>query len=123
MLNRRQLLGKKGELEAGKFLTAQGYKIIERNFRCHFGEIDIIASDQSVIVFIEVKTRSNNTFGSAASAVTIRKQQQISRVAQHYLIKKNMTNYDARFDVIEVMLAKFGGYELNHLMNAFELSE
>lgn len=122
MLNKRQILGKKGEIEAGKFLTENGYKIIERNFRCRLGEIDIIAREKAFVVFIEVKTRSNRNYGSGASAVTLRKQQQISRVAQHYLIKKNMTNCDARFDVVEVLRAEHGGFELNHLINAFELS-
>ncbi len=122
MLNKRQLLGKQGEIEAGKFLVGRGYKIIERNFRCRFGEIDIIAREKNFVVFIEVKTRSNSNYGSAASAVTPRKQQQISRVAQLYLIEKDMTNCDARFDVVEVMRAKHGEFDLNHLINAFDLS-
>lgn len=121
MLNRRQLLGKHGENDAAKFLVAKGYKIIERNFRCRYGEIDIIACEKSIVVFVEVKTRSNRNYGSAASAVTLKKQRQISRVAQHYLITKNMTNSEARFDVVEVMKIKHEDPELNHLVNAFEL--
>lgn len=123
MLNKRQLLGKQGEIEAGKFLVDKGYKIIEKNFRCRLGEIDIVARAKSIVVFIEVKTRSNSNYGSAASAVTLRKQQQIGRVAQYYLIKENITNCDARFDVVEVMKAKPGGFEIIHLINAFELRE
>ncbi len=122
MLNKRQLLGKQGEIEAGKFLVDRGYEIIERNFRCRLGEIDIIAREKNFVVFIEVKTRSNSSYGSAASAVTPRKQQQISRVAQLYLIEKDMISCDARFDVVEVMRAKHGEFDLNHLINAFDLS-
>ena len=76
MLNSRQRLGKIGEQAAAKFLKRHGYKILAQNYRCKLGEIDIIAKDGLVLVFIEVKTRSGTRYGSPAAAVNIRKQRQ-----------------------------------------------
>jgi len=82
MLNIRQILGQTGETVAVRYLKKYGYKIIETNYRNSLGEIDIIASDKDVIVFVEVKTRRNNLFVHPKEAVTQKKQLTISRVAQ-----------------------------------------
>lgn len=102
MPDERQLLGTEGEHAAEKFLRRQRYTIIERNYRCALGEVDLIALDRSTIVFVEVKTRTQPGFGSPLEAVDARKQRQIQRAAQHYLTKKRLHDRNARFDVVGV---------------------
>lgn len=123
MVNSRQILGKKGEQFASQALKRKGYKIIARNYRCRLGEIDIIALDRSFIVFVEVKTRTSSRFGSGASAITIKKQQQIARVAHHFLAEKQFTYMDARFDVVALKCRNNGDFEFDHITNAFDLSD
>lgn len=121
MLNSRQLLGKKGEEIAVKALSGKGYTVLARNYRCRLGEIDIIARDRNALVFIEVKTRRSSNFGTAAAAVTSKKQMQISRVAQYYLLEKKISHVDARFDVVEINGSGNSYFEVNHIINAFDL--
>lgn len=111
----KKLLGLKGENQAVKFLKKAGYKILERNFKTRVGEIDVIAKDKDFIVFVEVKTRTGEVFGTPAEAVNRKKREKYFKVAQEYLIK----NYAAidvlsRFDVVEVEEGK-----INHIINAF----
>ena len=98
----RQILGAAGERAAEKFLRRQRYTIVERNYRCPSGEVDLIALDHSTVVFVEVKTRTQPGFGSPLEAVDPRKQRQIRRAAQHYLVEKRLHDRDARFDVVGV---------------------
>ncbi len=118
---KRLKLGNDGEDLASKFLHKKGYKIITRNFRTQNGEIDIIAVNNDVLIFIEVKTRKSNFLESPFAAVTKRKQQQISRVAQEYLSKNNMFDKDARFDVISISIDNTHSPQIEHLENAFDL--
>ena len=90
-------------------MLAAGYRIVERNWRCRSGEIDIIAESDSRLVFIEVRTRSfAGRFGTAAESVNYRKQLRVRSTAQVYLRSKNMTQSAVRFDVIAVMLDSDG---------------
>ena len=100
----RHLLGASGEAEAARFLKAQGYKIITRNFKARFGEIDIIAKDRDVLVFVEVKTRSPNSLGTPEEAVTPRKIARITKAASEYMLKNERATRDlsVRFDVVGV---------------------
>ena len=98
----RQRLGAEGERAAEHFLRRQRYAIVERNYRCRLGEVDLIALDRRTVVFIEVKTRTRPGFGSPLEAVDARKQHQIRRAAQHYLTEKRLHQRDARFDVVGV---------------------
>jgi len=77
--------GRIGEDLAASFLIKEGYKVLERNFRCAIGEIDIVALDKGTLTFVEVKTRSSGKFGLPEEAVTRRKQHQISKAAQFYI--------------------------------------
>lgn len=113
--------GPYGEEIAASFLQAQGYEIIERNYRKRFGEIDIIAEDGEALVFIEVKTRKSNRFGSPLEAVDIRKQQKMSRVALAYLNSFEITDRAARFDVVAILLQGNLPPEIDLVKNAFEL--
>ena len=118
MKDKRASLGRWGEDLALDFLKGRGMKILERNYRCPAGEIDIIARSGRHIIFVEVKTRRSELFGSPQEAVNQRKQQQISRVAQWYLEQKPV-NLQPRFDVLAI---RTGGDEpvLEHIPDAFE---
>ena len=95
-------IGKKGELLAQEHLKEMGYKIIDVNYRCQLGEIDIIAYKDSYIVFIEVKTRNSNNYGLPYESVSIIKQEKIRKVALYYLKANNMFQKDCRFDVVSI---------------------
>ena len=97
-------LGKYGEELACKYLERKGYVVLERNFYCKQGEIDIIAKDENTIVFLEVKTRRNLKYGIPAEAVDKLKQSHIFSAAKYYLYKNRMQKALIRFDVIEVYL-------------------
>lgn len=102
MTFKRQKLGREGEDLARKHLEKAGYHIIESNYRTRSGEIDLIADDGGVLVFIEVKTRSSNRFGTPLEAVTAAKCRQISKVALEYLSRNNCQESLVRFDVVGV---------------------
>ena len=95
-------IGKRGELLAQKYLKGVGYEIIEANYRCRLGEIDIIASKDDYIVFIEVKTRRNNNYGFPYESVSVVKQEKIRKVAAYYLNANNLLQRDCRFDVVSI---------------------
>lgn len=120
MSNSRQHLGRRGEEIASGYLEKRGYQIITRNFRTPLGEIDIVARDRSSIVFIEVKSRTGSSYGSPASAVTLKKQRQISKVALLYIKEHNLNDAPARFDVVSILLSGSSS-RIEHITDAFEL--
>jgi putative endonuclease len=103
MQNNREL-GKLGEDIAEKYISKQGYTIMQRNFRTKIGEIDIVAKDGKYIVFIEVKARRSISYGYPREAVDKNKQLKIREVASIYLMKNKKYDSQVRFDVVEVML-------------------
>ena len=118
-----KITGKCGEDYAAQYLKVHGYKILERNYKNKIGEIDIIAKRKNTLVFVEVKTRKSNEFGTPAQAVTYYKKQKIVNTAKHYLAQ-NPTDMDISFDVIEVY-GSFDGvqfelFDINHLQYVFE---
>ena len=119
--NARQVFGKQGEHLAEQFLKKKGYKIVERNYRCTNGEVDLIALDRRVIVFVEVKTRTDHGFGSPLEAVEFYKQQKMIKAAQFFLHEKKLHQRDARFDVVGI---SWPGQEpvVEHIQNAFEVT-
>ena len=98
----RNELGKIGEEEVCKYLKRNGYKILERNYYCKIGELDIVALDKDEFVFIEVKTRSQNKYGNPVDAVDLNKKRHIYKTAQYYVMKTRIENKKMRFDIIEV---------------------
>lgn len=102
MGNRRINLGKKGEDISTKFLKKQGYKIMERNYRCSLGEIDIVAKDKDILCFVEVKTRRTEEYGLPEEAIDAYKQKKLAKVALSYLKQKKIHGQDLRFDVVSV---------------------
>lgn len=107
----RQGLGRTGERLAAEELTRQGYRVLERNFRCSYGEIDLIAEDGDELVFIEVKTRRGVAYGLPEEAVTIRKQQKLVQVATHYLDLHQCVERAWRIDVVAVQMSTHGKLE------------
>lgn len=95
-------LGKKGEEKASDFLQKLGYKILERNFRTKFGEIDIVAKHKGEIVFVEVKTRSNDNFGLPEESVRKKKLLHLKRCASYYILK-NRIDLPCRFEVLSIL--------------------
>lgn len=121
--NRDRLhLGKTGEKLAQAYIQREGYKILELNYRKPFGEVDIIALHQGVIVFIEVKTRRSDHYGNPFEAVGRHKQGQLVKIAQDYLIGKGLTDSAARFDVVGVRLREDDTPQITIITNAFELA-
>jgi putative endonuclease len=113
--------GKRGEELAAAYLAEAGYRIVERNYRCIFGEIDIVAEERETLVFIEVKSRRSDTYGDPQLAVGHQKQKKISRIAMHYLEEKRLRHRPARFDVVAVKLLT-AGHQIEIIRNAFELA-
>jgi putative endonuclease len=107
----RQGLGRAGERQAAKALQRQGYRILEQNFRCVIGEIDLIAEDEHDLIFVEVKTRRGSAYGLPEEAVTVRKQRKLVQVASHYLNVHRCTERSWRIDIVAVQLSKSGRLE------------
>ncbi|MBN2514935.1 MAG: YraN family protein [Deltaproteobacteria bacterium] len=113
--------GKRGEEIAVSFLKKKGYTIVEQNYRCVFGEIDIVARHRGDIVFIEVKSRKSENFGNPEEAVGFNKQRKMSQIALNYLNEKRLDDHGARFDVVAVKLLPDGN-KVKLFTNAFELA-
>ena len=113
----KHIIGQEGEDIACKYLLQNQYEIIERNFECRQGEIDIIAIDKNELVFIEVKTRTNNNYGRPAEAVTYYKQKHLLKSIEYYIFKRKIEKVFIRIDVIEVYNHKGKNY-IHHIKNA-----
>lgn len=114
-----------GEVLAARFLRNKKYTILAANYRCRFGEIDIIAADRSYIAFVEVKTRRADSLYTPREAVTAAKQRRIMQTAAMYL-SGNPIKRQPRFDVIEVVTSiddPMNVVELNHIMGAYEAGD
>ncbi|WP_294402203.1 YraN family protein [uncultured Clostridium sp.] len=115
-------VGNYAEQLAVDFLIKNHYNIIERNFRNHLGEIDIVCLKDNCLIIIEVKGRYNINFGYPLESVTVSKQKTIAKVASSYINFKNFHNMNVRFDVIEILFNKNNSlYIINHIMDAFRL--
>lgn len=116
-------IGYAGEKYAAKYLSNSGYKIVERNYKSRFFEIDIIAYDGECICFVEVKTRSREDYGLPCEAVDYKKKQKIIKGALHYVTTNNI-DAPIRFDVAEVYLNSgiFSSKRINIIKNAFDAS-
>ena len=115
-------IGELGESIATTFLKGVGFTIVERNFVCVCGELDIVARDGRSIVFVEVKCRNNRAYGPPQLAVTPFKQRQISKAALVWLSKRRLYDAEARFDVVAIVLHEHDLPEIEHIRNAFDLA-
>ena len=114
---KRHMIGKQGEDIVCEYLKKNGYKILERNYFCKIGELDIVALDKDEFVFIEVKTRSQKLFGNPVDAVNTNKKRHIYKTAEYYVIKAGLENRKIRFDVIEVTEYE-NSIKINQIKNA-----
>jgi putative endonuclease len=114
IIHNKKDMGYLGEQVATEYLEKNNYKILDRNFYCRQGEIDIIAKDKKEIVFIEVKTRTNYNFGKPSEAINNIKQKHLYKTARYFLYKNNLLNCLIRFDAIEVLILN-GKIKINHL--------
>ena len=113
-MNKRQT-GSQYEEKAAEYMKQHGHQILERNYRCRQGEIDIIAQDGSYLVFVEVKYRGSTENGYPSEAVTERKKRNIRQVAAYYLYSRRLSEQTpVRFDVVAIL-----GEEIQYIKNAF----
>ncbi len=110
----RHIIGKIGEEKASNYLINSGYRILERNFSCRQGEIDIIAFDGKYTVFFEIKARTNLEYGLPSEAVNKRKMKHMLNAIKYYLYIHKIENTNIRIDVIEVYACN-DEYRINHL--------
>lgn len=113
-MHQKQKIGKYGEQIAEGYLKQKGYKILKRNFYCQQGEIDIISAYEQYLVFVEVKTRSNFSFGRPIDAISIIKRKHMYNTAKYYLYLYNEEKRNIRFDAIEIII-KGKKVEINHI--------
>ena len=116
----RRLLGRWGEKRGEKFLKAKGLQTLARNFSCRTGEIDIIMVDNdSSIVFVEVKTRGDESFGPPEQTVTYSKKAKLLRTARSFLAAHEIADRPFRFDIVTIVLADKGPVRIRHYESAF----
>ncbi len=110
--------GKQGEEIAVQYLMNNGYRIVEKNYKNNFGEIDVVACEGDTVVFVEVKARNTSNYGHPSAAVDLRKQQRLCKIAAAYLVRKRLTNHPIRFDVVSIC-----GEKIEVIKDAFELQD
>lgn len=116
----RKQVGRQGEEAAAAYLAAQGYTILERNYRCRLGEIDLVCGEGEQLVFVEVRTRSSSGFGLPQESVTGRKQRKLRQLALVYLQQAGLAEVAFRFDVVAVRVDKEGRVKaIEHYPDAF----
>jgi putative endonuclease len=119
MMSKRQDVGARGEKLAADLLKKRGYKIIQKNFRCREGEIDIIAQKGECLVFVEVRTKKNTAFGTPEESVTLSKREKLISLANAYLQAYDKPPQSWRIDVVAVELTRDNRVSrLEHIENA-----
>jgi putative endonuclease len=116
----RLSLGERGEMAACGFLKEKGYKILDKNYKCKIGEIDVVAQRDGRLAFIEVKTRTSPRFGMPQEAVDPRKQEKIFKLAQWYMKEKKLEKMSIAFDVVAVLWRENQAPEIRLIANAYE---
>jgi len=120
LLADREFLGRWGEKRCRRFLKRKGLKTLTRNFSCKTGEIDLImVAPDRTIVFVEVRTRADETFGSAESSITFAKKARLLRTARYFLATHDIDDRPFRFDVITIVLGPKGTPQIRYYKNAF----
>lgn len=123
MPDARQQFGREGESLAERFLRRRGYRIVARNVRSPSGELDLIAEDGGVLVFVEVKARQTNALGGVLYAVDRRKQLRIAKQAAHYLARRRIRGRSCRFDVVLLRPSAGPDPAIELIQNAFEVPD
>jgi putative endonuclease len=117
-MNARLALGLRGEAIAARAYTRDGFRVVDRNFRCRAGEIDLVARKGDELVFCEVKTRASDRWGLPAEAVDARKQARLKRLAALWLARHKVGRVRVRFDVVSIVV-RAGTPEVTHFTDAF----
>ena len=117
----RSRIGRSAEIAAAAELGRRGYRIITSNYRCRYGEIDLIANDGDSLVFVEVRCKRNTAFGTPAESITPAKQRKLIITAQHYLQMIGSADINGRFDVVEVVSVDGKLHVSQIIQNAFTL--
>lgn len=121
MRDARRTVGDEGEGRAEAYLRQRGFRILGRNVRTPLGELDLVADDQGVLVFVEVKRRRTGTFGGAIEAVDARKRAKLIQLAAQYLAQHRIRNRACRFDVVLLQDDVTTTEAVQHIANAFDL--
>ncbi len=119
----RHVFGQASEAEAERFLRAKGFRILERNLRTGLGELDLVAEDRGVLVFVEVKARMSEAFGGALSAIDARKRAKLIKLASQYLAQRHLTDRPCRFDVVVVQGGASAAPQVHHVESAFDAGD
>ncbi len=119
MSGSKQELGAAGEKAAGKYLRRCGYKILERNFSCRLGEIDLICYHDDCVVFVEVKSLSDDAAGDPEDRITRGKQRRLERAARSWIEARRRPDCAYRFDAVSVVLGADGPPRVRHILEAF----
>ena len=119
MLAKHLRVGRSGEELAAAYLRKKGYKILDRNWRCNFGEIDLVCQHKETIVFVEVKTISSRASILPAQNLTLQKRKRLLKTATLYLSRKGLWYQMCRFDLVSVILGN-NNADIEHVQNAFE---
>lgn len=115
-------IGNLGEKIALKHYEKLGYKILDKNFYCRIGELDLVSKYNDCIIFTEVKTRYSSKFGKPCESISSHKKYKIIKTAQFYILKNKLKNHNARFDVIEIVLNPDNTtFNMNHITDAFRV--
>lgn len=116
----KKVIGHWGETIAARYLEERGYQIVAFNYRCSYGEVDLICREKQIWCFIEVKTRrSQSSFGSGYYAVTHEKQRRMTKTALHYLSRYELGEPPVRFDIVSIEYTSAENYRITLLKNAF----
>ena len=116
----RTSLGARGETVAARYLRRCGHRIINRNYRCALGEIDLITTDGDTIVFVEVKTRSDDIHADPQESIGPAKRSRLERAAKHFLTSHRFDDFSCRFDVLSIIWRPGESPSIDHLPDAFE---
>jgi putative endonuclease len=114
----KDVLGRQGEQLAVEYLQRAGFRILDRNYRCSEGEIDIVAADRRVLVACEVKTRSGVRYGTPTEAVTPQKLRRLRRLAVRWVIAHGVIFDELRVDIVGVLRNQSGEYAIEHIRGA-----
>jgi len=121
ILDPRRLFGQEGEVAAERYLRRKGYRIVAKNLRSSLGELDLVAEDGRVLVFVEVKARRTGEYGGAIHAVHRRKQEKLIQLASQYLARHHLSNRICRFDVVLLQGTNTSAPVIEHIKSAFDV--
>lgn len=114
------MLGRWGEQRCEKFLKHKGLKTLTRNFSCKTGELDLIMTDsEGCIVFVEVRTKTDEEFSDVESSITSAKKTRLIKASRYFIATNNIANHPFRFDVVAIVLGRKGKPQIRHYENAF----